>query len=343
MNKLYIISILLFLFTFLANLSFSQQDDSLLLQKISSIDVSFDSFDDSDEDLYDNPVSFQTFYDDLAPDGDWIMITKEEIEKELNDGEGQGYASYYLQEDELVYVWKPNEAGDEWRPYMNGKWVYTTSGWMWVSNYRWGWACFHYGRWMKSRTYGWVWLPGYVWAPAWVKWRIAENHVGWCPLTPRAKWKGEEGITSSTYSYNNPGNQWVFVEKSKFVDDIDKSNIVSANENSNFIKNSESVLEIKKENGRIFGKGPGVDDIQKRTGRLIHAKEIKYRKEKALNVVGQNDVSIFRESFKRHEKMSETGKYVKSDKPKKFKKSAKAWKLYRKIKILKRRPLHRIQ
>jgi hypothetical protein len=131
-NKILAYSSSIFLIAFSAEILYSQQDDSLLLQKISSIDVSLDSFDDTDEDLYDNPVSFQTFYDDLTPDGDWIMITKEEIEKELNDGEGQAFSSDYLQEDELVYVWKPNETGEDWRPYINGRWVYTTGGWMWI-------------------------------------------------------------------------------------------------------------------------------------------------------------------------------------------------------------------
>ena len=84
------------------NTSFSQQnDDSLLLQKVENIEVSLNSIDSSDEDLYDNPVSFQTFYDDLSDDGEWIMITKEEIEDELNDGDGQGFASasYLLTSD----------------------------------------------------------------------------------------------------------------------------------------------------------------------------------------------------------------------------------------------------
>jgi len=63
--------------------------------------------------------------------------------------------------DGLVYIWKP-------RLMMKGETVfkrqviYTTDGWMWVSNYNWGWACYHYGRWWKSQLYGWVWMPGYV-------------------------------------------------------------------------------------------------------------------------------------------------------------------------------------
>lgn len=341
-----IVPIVLFAVLFLSSIpvvSQQQSDDSLLLQKVSNIDVSLSSLDESDEDLYDSPVSFQTFYDDLQDDGEWIMITKEEIEKELNDGEGQSFSSLFAEDVNLIYIWKPSVTEAEWRPYVNGRWVYTTSGWMWVSNYRWGWACYHYGRWWKSANYGWVWLPGYVWAPAWVEWRIAENHVGWCPLTPRAEWKWANGISTSNYGYRNPDNQWVFVGKEKFTNNLDNSVVIPVNENNSFVKNSESVLEMKFDNGRVRGRGPDVGDIEKRTGKMIRERDIKHGKDKGISLVGDNDVSVFREKFKKHIKKSDDGKYIKFDKPKKFKKTPKAKKIYKKIKIIRKRHIHRIQ
>jgi len=327
---------------FILNTTFSQQnDDSLLLEKVENIEVSLNSVDSSDEDLYDNPVSFQTFYDDLSDDGEWIMITKEEIEEELNDGNGQSYASDYIQEDEFIYVWKPSVSDADWRPYMNGRWIYTTNGWMWTSNYRWGWACYHYGRWWKSKEYGWVWMPGYVWAPAWVKWRITENHIGWCPLSPKAKWRGGKGVTLSSYNYDNPGSQWVFVDKSNFVDEINNANIVSASQNTNLIKNSDAVLDMKYENGRLHGRGPDVKDIEKRTGKVINAREIKLKQEKGQSLIGDNSVSVYRERFNKHE-IDKSGKMHKLDKPKKFKKSPKAKRIHKRIKIKKRNPPHKI-
>ncbi len=343
MNKTAAIALFFLVFIFCIKTSFSQTNEDSLLQQVNNIDVSLTSFDESDEDLYDNPVSFQTFYDDLSDDGEWIMITKEEIEKELNDGEGQGYASNYIADENLVYVWRPTGTETDWRPYMNGHWVYTTSGWMWASNYRWGWACYHYGRWWKSANYGWVWLPGYVWAPAWVQWRISENHVGWCPLTPRAEWKWEKGITAANYGYRNPDNQWVFVGKEKFADNLDNSVVLPVNENNNLVKNSESVLEMKFDNGKVHGRGPDVADIEKRTGRIFKAREIRLRKERGLTSIGENEVTVYRENFKKYDKKSEDGKYIKSDRPKKFKKTAKAKKIFKKIKIIRRRHIHRIQ
>jgi len=335
-KKIFIISFFLFFIFLLQNPVFAQENDSLLLQKISEIDVTLNSVDENEEDLFMNPVSFQTFYDDLADDGEWIIITKEEIEKELNDGEGQSFASYYQEEDGLVYIWKPSANDNNWSPYINGKWIYTTNGWMWASNYKWGWACYHYGRWWKSKSYGWVWMPGYVWAPAWVKWRVTVNHVGWTPLSPKAKWKGEEGISNSTYNYESPNDQWVFIDKSKFIDEVDKSNIISVKENSQLIKNSESVLDMKLENGKVTGRGPDVIDIEKRTGKTIKPRELRFRKEKGKSLVGENIVSVYRENFKKHNIDPSTGKYKKFDKPKKYKKSPKAKKILKRIKIRKK-------
>src|SRR3954464_11015099 len=91
----------------------------------------------------DEPVSYQTFYDELEPYGNWI-----------------DYPEY-------GYVWRP-DMGADFRPYStNGRWVWTDDyEWMWVSDYSWGWAPFHYGRWFFDDAYGWLWIPGYDWSPA---------------------------------------------------------------------------------------------------------------------------------------------------------------------------------
>ncbi|MEJ0079595.1 MAG: DUF6600 domain-containing protein [Puia sp.] len=89
-------------------------------------------------------VSYQSFYDQLAPYGNWISYP--------------GYG----------YVWSPN-AGPDFQPYAtNGNWIYTNAGWTWASDYNWGWAPFHYGRWFYENGYGWMWVPGSEWAPAWL-------------------------------------------------------------------------------------------------------------------------------------------------------------------------------
>lgn len=103
-------------------------------------------------------VSYQTFYDDLSPYGEWI------------DNPDYGY------------VWHPDV--NDFRPYSSGgHWVWTDEyGWMWASDYEWGWAPFHYGRWVADNYYGWMWVPGYEWSPAWVEWRTGGDYYGWAPL-----------------------------------------------------------------------------------------------------------------------------------------------------------------
>ena len=116
-------------------------------------------------------ITYQQFYNDLSPYGDWI-----------------NYGNY-------GYVWVPFQAN--FRPYYtNGYWVYTNYGWTWVSNYNWGWAPFHYGRWINDIRFGWMWVPGYEWAPAWVSWRGGGDYYGWAPLSSRNGYQCEHRFYS---------------------------------------------------------------------------------------------------------------------------------------------------
>ena len=65
----------------------------------------------------------------------------------------------------------------DFRPYStNGYWTMTQYGNTWVSHYPWGWAPFHYGRWVYTSYRGWGWIPGYEWGPAWVEWRSGNGY-----------------------------------------------------------------------------------------------------------------------------------------------------------------------
>ena len=108
----------------------------------------------------DQGTSFQTFYDQLGSQGNWV------------------------QTDNYGYVFQPNVSDPNWAPYTDGHWVYTDQGWMWASDEPWGWATYHYGRWANVDGTGWVWIPGYQWAPAWVSWRYGGGYCGWAPLPP---------------------------------------------------------------------------------------------------------------------------------------------------------------
>lgn len=98
-------------------------------------------------------------------------------------------------------VWYPRAVADDWAPYRVGRWVWVAPwGWTWVDQAPWGFAPFHYGRWVQVRG-RWGWAPGSyvarpVYAPALVAWIGnpgwsasfsfgAAPAVGWFPLAPR--------------------------------------------------------------------------------------------------------------------------------------------------------------
>lgn len=92
-------------------------------------------------------------------------------------------------------VWVPaaSAVGADFAPYVSrGHWALTADeDWIWVSDYPFGWAVFHYGRWVWVPGTGWAWVPGLTYANAWVTWRVptaSYAYVGWAPLPPAWVW-----------------------------------------------------------------------------------------------------------------------------------------------------------
>jgi hypothetical protein len=109
-------------------------------------------------------------YEDLDDNGDW------------RDDSNYGH------------VWFPNHVEADWAPYHNGHWAWVAPwGWTWVDDAPWGYAPFHYGRWVSvSGRWGWIAGPvdvAPVYAPALVVFvgggvGVGVD-VGWFPLGPR--------------------------------------------------------------------------------------------------------------------------------------------------------------
>src|SRR5215469_5915977 len=94
-------------------------------------------------------------------------------------------------------VWEPRVAPD-WAPYRYGHWAWVEPwGWTWMDDASWGFAPFHYGRWVYyGGAWGWAPGPAYVtpvYAPALVAWFGGPGWgvnfgfgfgggFGWCPL-----------------------------------------------------------------------------------------------------------------------------------------------------------------
>jgi hypothetical protein len=98
-------------------------------------------------------------------------------------------------------IWVPHAVPADWAPYRTGRWAWVEPwGWTWVDYAPWGFAPFHYGRWVIVGG-AWAWAPGVivarpVYAPALVAWvgrpgwqvTVASGvvpAVGWFPLGPR--------------------------------------------------------------------------------------------------------------------------------------------------------------
>ncbi|HEX4446152.1 MAG TPA: DUF6600 domain-containing protein, partial [Polyangiaceae bacterium] len=142
----------------------------------------------ADDDSYDDndPSALSDFRPALEPYGTWV--------------------------DDPTYgtVWVPSAdaVGPDFQPYVSaGHWAYD-SDYVWVSDYPWGWAPFHYGRWVMVDGRGWSWIPGRAYRGAWVTWSVDDgySYLGWAPLGPSFVWFGGRGVAWHGYW----GPRWAY-------------------------------------------------------------------------------------------------------------------------------------
>jgi hypothetical protein len=200
----------------------------------------------------DQNISF--FYESLYPYGNWFDI----------DGD---------------WCWQPNAAviSPDWAPYSSqGHWVDSDWGWCWVSDYSWGWAPFHYGRWFRHRTHGWCWVPDNEWGPAWVSWRRGDDYCGWAPLPLHTRYVNNEGFyfrdkrVGDDFEFNLTMHDYFFVPTKNFSDPHPWMNMVpqvraeEAYRSTGFIRNSYGF-----DHDHFINRGPAVDDISRASHRTI--------------------------------------------------------------------------
>ena len=140
-------------------------------------------------------------------------------------------------------VWKPRISNPTvWAPYTVGRWHYTELGWHFTSSEPWGWACYHYGRWVRYRTVGWCWVPGREWAPAWVSWRTSPRHIGWSPLPPAATWNRRSGIRHWADNRFNIGpSHYNFIRVEDFNTRNCHSSLVNRRQNASLMLSTNNV------------------------------------------------------------------------------------------------------
>jgi hypothetical protein len=111
-------------------------------------------------------------------------------------------------------VWYPQVAAG-WAPYSQGYWAWVAPwGWTWIDAAPWGFAPFHYGRWVH-RDRGWGWCPGQlsvrpVYAPALVVWgRGPGGQVAWFPLGYNEIYRPSRPVSSAYLQRVNVTNTYL--------------------------------------------------------------------------------------------------------------------------------------
>ena len=210
-------------------------------------------------------------------------VPEEELEssRDLSTDESASYDAFYAKLDpygdwretaDYGYVFQPRAAAGsrKWRPYTNGRWVYTDAGWTWVSEEPFGWATYHYGRWTRLRHIGWVWVPGDEWAPAWVSWRKSDDYVGWAPLPPEANFDRRTGIHHWADSYYDLGpEEYSFVPTNEFGSQRIEQTVVPQERNITIVSQTINVTNITYNNAMIVNQGPNYEDLSHRSRQPI--------------------------------------------------------------------------
>ena len=204
-------------------------------------------------------VSVDFFYDNLNG-GSWIEV------------------------GDYGYCWQPDVAVNDstWRPYADGYWAYTDDGWTWVSYEDFGWATYHYGRWVKLADYGWVWRPGYEWGPAWVSWRTGGNYIGWAPLPPETESVYESRPLTGhlDIEFDIGPAYYNFVDVRYIGEPVLRSRLVPYEQNVTYITQTVNVTNITYKNKTVYNYGPDVNVVNQYSSRPIQ----KLKLERQTNV-----------------------------------------------------------
>jgi hypothetical protein len=197
------------------------------------------------------PAEVAYFHSGLAPYGHWYRTP------------------------EYGYCWQPTVAvaNYNWRPYSDaGRWLWSSSGWYWYSDYTWGWAPFHYGRWASYPRLGWIWVPDTVWGPSWVSWRSSRYYCGWAPLPPRSYYVSgfglyyNNGSVAVNFGFGYGYNQYTFIPLNRFTD-YRPHNYYASPSHAKAIYNDSTVINnyINGDNNTIVNQGIGYEPVAKAT------------------------------------------------------------------------------
>jgi hypothetical protein len=233
-----------------------------------------------EEDYRDYPSRMDTsyFYDYLTPHGAWV-----------------NYSPY-------GHIWIPYGTRYGWRPYTNGRWLWTSHGWTWISSYEWGWAPFHYGRWSWDVSLGWFWVPGHVWGPAWVSWRNGGAFIGWAPLPPDVEFVFGVGIR--TLPYPIPDTLWVFVDGRYFLHSRIFNYVLPVERNYSTVKTTIRKTNIIDRNRVIMNQENDVETVGQLTKTKVSKYELVDSKNPRTAMVRSSEIQLHRPRIRENERVT---------------------------------------
>ncbi len=221
---------------------------------------------------YGPEMGMDSMYDQMSPYGNWVVL------------------------DPYGYVWIPRNMGYRWRPYTDGHWIMTDYGWTWIANEPWGSIPFHYGRWGYDNDFGWFWVPGTVWGPAWVSWRSNDQYMGWAPLQPGVEF--HVGMDFASLSANIPGNFWVFLQTSHFLDNDLYRYALPYERNVTIINYTVINNNIFMRDNRIMNEGVGIDFVRRATRREVPRYTVQDLRQPGRARLAGKNVEIFRPALR---------------------------------------------
>jgi hypothetical protein len=205
-------------------------------------------------------VTQNYFYDTLSPYGGWVNV------------EGYGMC------------WRPTVVtyNGDWQPYCDhGHWIYTNCGWYWVSDYSWGGATFHYGRWFHHPSHGWCWWPDTTWGPSWVTWRYSGDYCGWAPLPPHTAYQSGVGIVfqgrtvSVGFDFGLNAGEFTFVRTRDFCDPHPRQRRIGSGEVGQFYNHTTVINNFDVRDHNFVNRGIDPEHITAVTRTPIHQVEIR--------------------------------------------------------------------
>ena len=185
----------------------------------------------------------------------------------------------------------------------------TEYGNMWTSDYAWGWAPFHYGRWTHDSYYGWVWIPDNEWGPAWVSWRSSSDYYGWAPMGPGIS------VSMSFDNYRPSDDWWIFIAPTYMYQPRWHDYYRGNGSNTVIIQRTTIINNTYVNNSRTYVAGPRAEDVRRITHKDVTVYKVGNESIPGKAAIQNNVVNIYRPSVEKSGKETAPPKVKRAEHP----------------------------